>query len=265
MYIGSNAYKTYRFGGAKHDKSGMLEFVLFSFVFLSVAVFALAYLRDMNFVTQPGVELYKSLASKLHSAALETGGIENTREWQAMRKSPHQAKWRGRVTLFYDRLAVEEPCPYAAPEIYARLLGRLAASHAIEYAELTFFGDSRYDPRGHSLLLHLQRAAETLFRSRLKMPVDVYEGPAMNHSYHEMIIGHGKCFSTILISDAYAGIEDIGHAPDYHRAQFLATVIALAQKQRPVVAIALRDLEAPTLKALDEFFRQAAQYLPNLL
>ena len=47
----------------------------------------------------------------------------------------------------------------------------------------------------------LDRAAETVFRSRLKMPVDVYEGPAMNHSYHEMIIGHGHCFSTVLLSE----------------------------------------------------------------
>ena len=240
--------------------------------FVHYVVFALAYLRDMNFVTQPGVELYKSLASRLYSGAVETCGIENTNEWQAMRNSPHQAKWRGRLTLFYDRLAPsydrlagEEPCPCSAPEVYAKLLGRLAASHAIEYAELTFFGDSRYDPAGRSLRMHLQRAAESLFRSRLKMPADIYEGPAMNHSYHEMIIGHGKCFSTIVISDADTGIDEIDHTPDYHRAQFLATVSALAQRKRPVAAIALRDLEAPTLKALDEFFRQAARYLRNVM
>ncbi len=35
---------------------------------------------------------------------------------------------------------------------------------------------------------------------RLKMPVDVYEGPAMNHSYHEMIIGHGHCFTIVIAS-----------------------------------------------------------------
>ncbi len=134
------------------------------------------------------------------------------------------------------------------------MLRRLSGTRKIEYAELTFFGDTRYSAQGHALRTKLNRAAETLFRSRLKMPVDVYEGPAMNHSYHEMIIGHGKCFSTVLISDA-------GERADYHRAQFLATLMALAERRRPVVAIALRDLEDGTLAALEEFFRQAAKHL----
>jgi hypothetical protein len=86
------------------------------------------------------------------------------------------------------------------------------------------------------------------------MPVDVYEGPAMNHSYHEMIIGRGKCFSTILI----AGADDTS---DYHGSQFLATQMALAERGRAVVSILLRDLEKATLAALDEFFKQAATHL----
>ena len=82
------------------------------------------------------------------------------------------------------------------------------------------------------------------------MPVDVYEGPAMNHSYHEMIIGHGGCFSTIVIA------ENTGQA-EYHQAQYLATQMALAERGRAVVSITLRDLEDGSLRALDEFFRQA--------
>ena len=93
------------------------------------------------------------------------------------------------------------------------------------------------------------------------MPVDVYEGPAMNHSYHEMIIGHGKCFSTVLISDASEEIPAIGYTAGYHRAQFLATTRALAERRRPVVAIALRDMEEGTFAALEEFFRQAAKHV----
>ena len=103
----------------------------------------------------------------------------------------------------------------------------------------------------------LDRAAESLFRAALKVPVDVYEGPAMNHSYHEMIIGHGKCFSTILVA------ED-GEPADYHRAQFLATQMALAERGRAVVSITLRDLEDASLRALDEFFRQAATQLRSM-
>ena len=97
----------------------------------------------------------------------------------------------------------------------------------------------------------LDRAAERIFHARLKMPADVYEGPAMNHSYHEMIIGHGGCFSTIVAAESKEPV-------DYHRAQFLATQMALAERGRAVVSLTLRDFEEGSLHALDEFFRQAA-------
>jgi len=227
--------------------------------FIHYVVFGIANLREMNFVTQPSVELYKSITNQLHASAEKLGGIEKTKEWQKMRNSTRQAAWRGRVTLFYDRMAAPDPCPAAAPKIYAEILKRMCASREIEYGELTFFGDTRYSVQGRALRTRLNRAGESLFRSRLKMPVDLYEGPAMNHSYHEMIIGHGKCFSTIVISDAPEQIANMGFTADYHRAQFLATLMALAQRQRPVVAIVLRDLEAATLAALEEFFQQAAK------
>ncbi len=229
--------------------------------FMHYAVFGIACLREMNFVTQPSVELYKSITNQLHASAEKLGGIEKTKEWQKMRNSTRQATWRGRVTLFYDRIAQPDPCPAAAPEIYAAILKRMHASREIEYGEMTFFGDTRYSAAGRALRTRLNRAGESLFRSRLNMPVDLYEGPAMNHSYHEMIIGHGKCFSTILIADASEQIASIGYTADYHRAQFLATLMALAQRQRLVVAIVLRDLETATLAALEEFFHQAARHI----
>ncbi|MDP8982673.1 MAG: hypothetical protein M3O35_19005 [Acidobacteriota bacterium] len=229
--------------------------------FMHYVVFGLAWLRQMNFTTQPGVELYKAIAARLFAAAGKAGSIEKTSAWRDMRSSPNQAKWRSGITLYFDRMPRPEPCPRSAAEIYARLAGGLAATRAVEYGELTFFGDTRYSAAGRSVRTRLNRAAETLFRGRLKMPVDVYEGPAMNHSYHEMIIGHGKCFSTVLISEASLKIASIGYTADYHRAQFLATIAALAERGRPVVAIVLADLEDKTLGALDEFFRQAAKHV----
>src|SRR5258707_15869562 len=98
------------------------------------------------------------------------------------------------------------------------------------------------------------RRANLLWRRNLKVPAAVYEGPAMNHSYHEMIIGHGKCFSTVLIADP-------AEPADYHRAQFLATQMALAERGRAVVSLMLRNLEEPSLRALEEFFRQAATHI----
>ena len=103
--------------------------------------------------------------------------------------------------------------------------------------------------------------AAGIFRRVLSMPADVYEGPAMNHSYHEMVIGHGRCFSTILMSRAHEEIKAIGCDAAYHAAQFLATRIALARRKRPVVAILLKDLSDASLAAAGEFFRSAATHL----
>ena len=87
------------------------------------------------------------------------------------------------------------------------------------------------------------------------MPVDVYEGPAMNHWSHEMIIGHGRCFSIVLLSRKQAPLKALGYTADYHVAQFLATKAALAQRRRPVVAIVLNDLTPATLAATRELVR----------
>jgi hypothetical protein len=215
----------------------------------------------MNFVTQPSVELYKAITNKLHGEATKVGGIEHTKEWKSTTSTSRRADWRGRVSLRYDRLPDGPPLNATAPQVYAALLGGRAAARSIEYGELTFFGDMRYSQRGKAVRTVLDRAGEKLFRSRLKMPVDVYEGPAMNHSYHEMIIGHGRCFSTILISGKPESIPEAAYTADYHRAQFLATQMALAQRGRDVVSITLKDLEESSLAALDEFLRQAARHL----
>jgi glucose-6-phosphate isomerase len=241
--------------------------------FIHYVVFGIAWLRKMNFVTQPGVELYKAIANRLHAesqrATGKTGsartGIASTREWRRSMDSERCAMWRGRLTLRWDRLPADiepvgrEAAHGAAPALYASLLRRFTSDSAgrgrlCDYAELTFFGDMRYSPRGRAVRAVLDRAAESLFRAACKVPVDVYEGPAMNHSYHEMIIGYGKCFSTILIADP-------DEPADYHCAQFLATQMALQERGRAVVSITLRDLEEGSLRALDEFFRQAATHM----
>jgi glucose-6-phosphate isomerase len=226
--------------------------------FMHYVVFGLAWLRDMNFVTQPSVELYKSIANRVYADARKADGIEKTGAWTAMARSPRQARWRGAITLHYDGLAIDPPDAAAdAPQIYGSLLRRLAESRQVEYGELTFFGDTRYSPQGRAVRKCLDRAVERLFRRRLKMPADVYEGPAMNHSYHEMIIGHGRCFSTVILSERQEQLPAAGYRADYHVAQFLATRLALVQRRRPVVALLLKDLSERTLAILEEFFHRA--------
>jgi glucose-6-phosphate isomerase len=228
--------------------------------FIHYAVFGIAYLRDMNFVTQPSVELYKAITNRLYSAAQRAGGIAHAKEWRNFLDAKDQARWRAVVTLRFDK-APHDGRGSTAPEIYAAILRRLFGARAAEYGELTFFGDTRYSPQGRSVRKVLDRAAERLFRSRLRAPADVYEGPAMNHSYHEMIIGHGKCFSTVLLSEKAESLPAAGYDADYHRAQFLATQMALAERNRPVASITLRDLEERSLEALDEFFQQTVRHL----
>jgi hypothetical protein len=232
--------------------------------FIHYAVFGIGYLQNMNFVTQPSVELYKAITNRLHSEAQKAGGIEKTAEWAATSSSQRRARYRNAVTLAYDRLPADVPVPTgSAPEIYAGLLRSLASDRRIEYGELTFFGDTRYSPRGRTALKVLERAGDRVYRAGMKMPVDIYEGPAMNHSYHEMIIGHGRCFSTVLLSEKAERLPAADYTADYHRAQYLATQMALAERGRFVVSLTLRDLEEFTLGVLEDFFREVAALLKS--
>jgi glucose-6-phosphate isomerase len=229
--------------------------------FMHYAVFGIGYLRKMNFVTQPSVELYKAITSRIVADAEQAGGIEKSQAWRAMKESPQQAKFPGGLTLYYKNAgATPEPEARTAPQIWASLIRQRAAAGEVEYGELTFFGDTRYDANGQAVRKVMDNAAESLFRAFWKMPVDVYEGPAMNHSYHEMIIGHGRCFSTVLLSEKAERIPEAGYTADYHRAQFLATQSALAERGRAVVAITMKDLSDASRAALATFFQEALRF-----
>lgn len=229
------------------------------------AVFGIGWLRQMNFVTQPSVELYKSIAGEIFADAERSGGIVESSAWKQAAAAKEQVRFRGAVTLRYERTGLKLARAMPAPEAYAEVLAQAIATHGVEYGELTYFGDLRYCPRGQSMRKSLDRAAESLFRNRLKMPVDVYEGPAMNHGYHEMVIGHGRCFSTVLLSEKPESIPAAGYTADYHRAQFLATQKALADRGRMVCSITVRDLSEASLRTLDQFFREAALALKGVV
>jgi len=83
----------------------------------------------------------------------------------------------------------------------------------------------------------------------------------MNHSYHEMIIGHGRCFSTVLLSRKQESIRSLNYVSEYHVSQFLATRMALARRGRPVVAIVINDVSEKTRGIVDEFFAAVAGHL----
>jgi hypothetical protein len=223
-------------------------------------VFGLAYLRGMNFVTQPSVELYKTIAGEIYADAKRAGSAMKTSAWCSMTASARQSSWRRRLTMYYDAVEADAGAGDAASR-YAMLLRQLHANAEVEYGELTFFGDLRLAPAGRAMRAVLERAADRVFRRALRMPVDVYEGPAMNHSYHEMIIGHGRCFSTVLLSGRQASIRSVNYTAEYHVSQFLATRMALARRRRPVVAIVVNDVSERSRAALDDFFGAVAARL----
>ena len=225
----------------------------------------------MNFVTQPSVELYKSIAERVHRQALNRGGIEKTPAWERLANSPLRLQWRGGLAVNLaalrklglvrdDDLRAEHG---NAAAVYAAALDRLVRQGIVRYGELTYFGDSRYHRPGIQLRRALDLSADRVFRSRLKIPADVYEGPAMNHSYHEMIIGHGGALSTIVLSDEQDTFERLDYGPDYHRAQWLATVLALLERGRPVIPLTIRDLSENSRATLREFFSEVAKRLPR--
>ena len=227
----------------------------------------IGYLRNMNFVEQPGVELYKDYARKINEEAQKKGNIERTDAWRSVMKVDTRLKWMGGLSVDFGpllRLGLltdqdVKDCHNNPTEVYARAVESLRQSNAISYGELTFFGDTRYQDAGRLLLKTLDEAADVLFRSRLKMPVDVYEGPAMNHSFHEMVIGFGHGFSTVVISERHTAIPELGYKADYHRAQWLATLKALEDRNRAVVALTLRDTSEKSAKTLKSFFAETAK------
>ena len=217
--------------------------------FIHYVVFALGVLRNMNFVTQPAVELYKAITSEIYKEAATVDGIRNTAAWKALGAGK---RWQGVVGL-------------ETPDSLAGAIAHGVRRKIVNYGELTFFGDTRYSAEGRDLRQALETAAQRLFRSTLHQVADVYEGPAMNHSYHEMIIGHGGCFSIVLLSEKQNRFPVAGYEPDYHIAQFLATKLALERKGRTVRALLVKDLSPESLTILDAFFSETAHRLKSAL
>jgi hypothetical protein len=237
---------------------------------LHYVVFGMGWLRKMNFVTQPSVELYKKIASELHAQARQRGKLEQTSSWKALARTGLRATAPGGIVLYYDSLAragVLDPADLRAPkagaaEVLARAVTRLRERGQIDYVELTYYGDTRYQESGWELRQVLETAGAGAFADRMGLLSDVYEGPAMNHSYHEMIIGHGRCFSIVILARKQASIRALGYRADYHRAQWLATKLALERKRRAVVGLILPDLEPRSRQALAAWFAEVAKRLP---
>ena len=226
--------------------------------FVHYTVFALGWLRRMNFVTQPGVELYKAITAPIVAKA---GPAESRRPADgSILERPDRPSGGTALRCIAIASPARSPRTAATPGRSTPPFSRDCRRGTIEYGELTFFGDTRYDSRGQCVRRTFEKAAERVFRAALKMPVDVYEGPAMNHTYHEISSATGAA-SPLFVWEKSDSIPPAGYTADYHRAQFLATQMALEQRARPVVALTVKDLEPASLASLDEFFKAVATRL----
>ncbi|MGE5570889.1 MAG: hypothetical protein ACM3S5_17790 [Rhodospirillales bacterium] len=217
--------------------------------FVHWGVFALSYLRETALPCRE-TEPYRSLASRIFAEAGEQGGIQKTSAWKSLMRSPSRVVFSDWLALHCGRLWPVSGGCLSAPQIYAAIIKDLAQKGRLQYGEFAFFGDSRYSRRGARVRKILQRAAEDLFGARLKMPASVCEGPPSG--------SHGKRLCTLVISEAQEYLPAARYSADHHVAQFLATRLALAERNRPAVAITLKNLEEPALESLGGFFRAAA-------
>jgi len=208
--------------------------------FVHYVVFALGYLRKMNFVTQPSAALYDSIAADIYGR-----GVQDSPEWRALTNAK---RWHNVILN-------------ESPDSLAGALRSAVAARTINYGELTFFGDMRYSETGRAMRKALEAGGQRLFRSTLRMPADIGEGPALSHLNREMNTGHGHCFSILIMSKEQAHYRTAGYGPDYLMAQFLAAKTALERRQRVVRAILVKDLSPESIAILEELFAAAAAAL----
>ncbi len=195
--------------------------------FMEATVFALRRLRT----TQVATDTRDELTAEILEEARREGGIDKTAAWKAL--------------------------PRETPKTLAASIASAAKSRAFSCGEIAFFGDLRYSENGALIRKVLDGAARLIFRTPFKMPAGVCEAPA------EMLLGHGGCFTILVLSTAQQRFALAAYEPDHFIAQFLATRAALEKKRRLVRAILVKDLSVESLADLEEFFSQTAKNISS--
>ena len=119
----------------------------------------MAWLRKVNFVTQPNVELYKSIANRLHTEAGARAGSRKSRTGRGGAANRGVARARYTTLGSAEGVAPNRTQPPRRQSMRS-LLRQFSDDRRIEYGELTFFGDTRYSARGRAVRAVLDRAAE---------------------------------------------------------------------------------------------------------
>ncbi len=225
----ANAIKNLRSGGFPiaaltfAAKSSLSHYLRF----MECTVFALRKLRSTQVATDTRAELTEEILEE----AKREGGIDKTAAWKAL--------------------------PRETPKTLAASIASAAKSHAFSCGEIAFFGDLRYSENGATIRKVLDGAARLIFRTPFKMPAGVCEAPS------EMQLGHGGCFTILVLSTAQSRFALAAFEPDRHIAEFLAAKVALEKKRRLVRAILVKDLSIESIADLEEFFSQTAKNIQS--
>ncbi len=199
------------------------------------------YLEFMRLVSSSAASFEK------RRAASQTAELYNTLVPEAL-ANPRSANtflesakwWRGMVGL-------------ETPESLAGTLRDGASRGKFSFGEMAFFGDLRYSEEGKLMRRALETGAQRIFRVKLRMPVDIQEGPGA--------MGHAESFTLLILAREQARFPTAGYEPDRNVAQFMAAKLALERGRRIVRAILVKDLSNESIAALEEFFTEAAALL----
>jgi glucose-6-phosphate isomerase/2-phospho-L-lactate transferase/gluconeogenesis factor (CofD/UPF0052 family)/hydroxymethylpyrimidine pyrophosphatase-like HAD family hydrolase len=235
---------------------------------LQRAVATIAYLWDINFVNQPGVEGYKRQTREV-LAKLEDGAkVEIPKEWQ-------YASYKGGLNVYYtpfleagivtlDELQEEVSKLNAdlsnAPAVYTALINIAAAKGLdknfsggrFEVAELASYG--RMTDNFRQII---EDARFRIFTDGLKMTSKVAEGPDKNHSFQQNIAeGKNMFFSTYFMPLKAAQPQVLEYDENSLKAQTLGTVNSLVEVGRKVVLISLNGSIAESEAITRAFFNE---------
>ncbi len=151
--------------------------------------------------------------------------------------------------LHADPKAALNALKHETTESLANTINHAVKTRAATCAEIVFFGDLGRHPL---LRKALDSGARLLFRSPLKMPAGVFEGPS------DLLAEPEGCFTLLVLSATQNRFALAAFDPDRHIAEFLAAKLALERKRRLVRAILVRDLSAESIADLEEFFSRTA-------
>jgi len=237
------------------------------------AVATIAYLWDINFVNQPGVEAYKRQSRSVMAQLKPGEKVEVPKEWKSV-------SYIGRLNIYYTplieagimteeelRKEVEEGLGSEmsdAAAVYAAIInisrrkeGDPSSQSKFEVAEIASYG--KMDPQFRQAM---QQARTNIFTRGLKIPSKLGEGPDKNHSYQQNLAqGKDMFFSTYLMPLTTLQPAELAFDENALRAQTIGTVNSLVEAKRKVVLITVSGERVYWGNVVTDFFKEVQDYL----